>query len=276
MIETLLVAAGALGLGGIGGLWLTKRAQRAHIIDTRTAWMRTGQRVRFGPVGVISFGPLPQRLYRRGSFGALGLVNSALVIEGRRSHRGDLHLPLDRILRVDLSAVRMQIGRANVLRQALSVHHQGPDGWRVTTIMSDDLQEIATVLRREADMTVHDWGPVRSDYGPSQCTRMTQDLYGEWFTDRDGTLYLAPDRLLFDWRDDIALDTIQRLDVLTQGTWRDRLPGAEALLRVEAHTPDGIAISGFVVRNADRWASAIQRRIDEPIPVQSGRKKKDS
>lgn len=276
MTELLLALAGALGLGGLSGLWLTRRAQRAHIIDTRTAWVRAGQRVRFGPVGVVCFAHPPQTTYTRGLFGALGITEGQLVFEGHRDHRADLRLPLTHIQRIGLCSVAVRAGRTASRKRALSIHHQGPDGWRVTTIISDDPQDSAAALSDACDLPVHDSGITRDDFGPADTTRMAQDVYGDWSPDRDGVLYLAPDRLLFNWRDAIPLDTIERLDVLTRGTWHDRLPLAEALLRVERTAPDGArAVTGFVLRRADDWASAIQQRISAPIAVQAGRKKKD-
>lgn len=277
MTELLLALAGALGLGGLSGLWLTRRAQRAHIIDTRTAWVRAGQRVRFGPVGVVCFAHPPQAICTRGLFGALGITEGQLVFEGHRAHRADLRLPLNHIQRIGLCRVTLRTGRTTRRKRALRVYAAGPNGWRVTTILSDNPQDIAAALSAACALPVHDSGTARDDFGPADTTRMIQDVYGDWFPDRDGVLYLAPDRLLFNWRDAIPLATIERLDVLARDTWRDRFPLAEALLRIEHTAPDGARnVAGFVLRHAEDWASAIQQRISAPIPVQAGRKKKDA
>lgn len=276
MIEWLLALGAAAGLGAAGAAWLSRRGLRAHIINTRTAWVRAGQRVRYGPVVAIHFGTLPQRIYSGALFGALGITDRRLVFEGHRDHRSDLYLDLDRVRRIGLCSVPVRLNRAQVERRALHVHFEGPDGWRVATLVPDDPGEIAAALARECDLPVYDCGGDRDDFGPQEATRMIQGVYGDWQPDRDGTLYLAPDRLLFDWRDAIPLDAVQRLNVLVQGNWRDRLPGAEGLLRIEHRTPeDDAAVTGFVVRRADEWAAAIQARIDGMIPVQAGRKKKD-
>ena len=259
MAEYLLALAGALGLGGLGRLWMRDRARRAHIIDTRTAWVRAGQRVQFGPFGVVSFGLLPQRTYRDGLFGALGITDGRLVFDGHRDHRADLRLPLDHIQRVGLSTVPVRAGRRTSHQRALTVHHADADGWRVTTLLSDDPGAIAAALDRLCDCPIHDSGPDRDDFGPAEATRMWQDVYGDWTAERDGDLYLAPDRLIFDWRDAIPLATIRRIDVLTQGTWRDRLPAAEGLLRIEHAAPDAESfdVTGFVARRAEAWAAAL-------------------
>ncbi|MCD4685476.1 MAG: hypothetical protein K8S97_06035 [Anaerolineae bacterium] len=269
---------GSLLLGGLGRRWITQRARRAHVIDTRTAWMRAGQRVHFGPVGAVSCGPLPRMVYRDGVFGALGVTDGRVVFEGHRDHRVDFALPFDRLCRLMLCTVSVRVtpGTSRQLR-ALALHYTEPDGWRVAVLLADDPQDIARALSTHSDLPVYDCGGRTVDFGPMPATRMAQDIYGEWSEDRDGDLYLAPDRLLFNWRDAIPLDTITRIDVLHEGRGRE----SASLLRIEHDAPDdadddsGFTVTGFVVRAADDWADALRHRIDEPIPIFAGRKKKD-
>jgi hypothetical protein len=231
--------------------------------------------VQFGPVGTANAGPLPQHVYRVAP-GALGIVDDRLVIEGQRDHSADIDLPLDRITRIGLCSVPVMAGARPVEQRALHVHYRGPEGWRVTTIVNDDPQAIAVALNRTTGLPVYDAGDARDDFGPMPAAQMQQDIYGGWEHVRDGALYLAPDRVIFNWRDALPLDTIERLDVLHQGTWRDYLPDAEGLLRIEHVTEDDTrTATGYVVRRADEWAAAIQRHIRTPVPVQMGRKKKD-
>lgn len=280
MIE--VVTGGVIGsllLGGLGGRWIVQRARRAHVINTRTAWVRAGQRVRFGPVGAISYGPLPQMVYRQGVFGAFGITDGHVVFEGHRNHRADVALSFDWLRRMVLCAVPVQIApRVSRQMRALALYYAEPDGWRVAVLLADDPQEIARALSDHSDLPVYDCGGRRRDFGPMTAMRMSQDIYGEWFEDRDGDLYLAPDRLLFNWRDAIPLDTITRIDVLHESR------GSAGLLRIEhdtAHeTSDddeaAFTVTGFVVHAAEDWADALRQRIDEPIPIFAGRKKKDA
>ncbi len=278
MIEPLIGLGALTGVSAatlLSRLWLQRRAQRAHVRNTRTAWMRAGRRVRFGPVGTSNAGPLPQHSYRL-QFGALGIVDDRLVIEGHRDHHADIELPPSSIARVGLCIVPVQAGARVTDRRALHVHYTGPGGWRVATIVTDDPQAIAMALHRHTGLPVYDSGTARDDFGPMPATQMQQDIYGDWDPVREGDLYLAPDRVIFNWQDAIALETIARIDVLRQGTWRDRLPDAEGLLRIEHTTgaDDAHAVTGYVVRRAGEWAAAIQRHIRAPIPVQIGRKKR--
>ncbi|MEL7674980.1 MAG: hypothetical protein AAGU78_14670, partial [Chloroflexota bacterium] len=116
----------------------------------------------------------------------------------------------------------------------------------------------------------------------------------EWHAEREGTLYLAPDRLLFDWRDAILLDTIEQIGVVERApgeddvlrsVWRaipqlyalTRAPGENergevlrVMHRIDAETYD---VVGFAAPQAEAWAEAIAARASGRLAV--GRKKKD-
>lgn len=264
--ELLLLALGALGIGGAGRWWGRRRAQRDHVNRVQTEWVRAGQIVHYGPVGAVCYGSRPRRTYTGGVPGAVGLAGGRLVFEGQPHSQFDVRIPFGAIQWIGLSTIPVGVGRST---RALTVHTRGADGWRVVVVVVDDPVELAQQIGQECGLPVYDSGPARDDYGPDRALRMNQDLYGEWLPDREDDLYLAPDWLLFGWRDAIPLEQVRRLDVLTQGGH------AAALLRVEYEPPDsaGGAVAGFVVRGAAQWAAAIQRRID--APVHTGRKKKE-
>lgn len=276
--ELVLLIVGALGIGGAGAgaLWRRRRGQRDHVIRVRTAWVRAGQIVRCGPIGAVCLGTRPQRLYRAGRFGALGITGEHLVFEGHHRNTESLSVPLANLRHIGLTTVRIWAGRTAIHRRALAVHYTAPDGWRVATFAADEASELAQALSDESRLPVYDSGKDRDDFGPARALRMTQDVYGEWREDREGDLYLAPDRLLFNWRETIPLDDIRRLDVYAQGgRLRGLNPRAQDLLRVEYGEPgDHAAIAGYTVRRADRWADAIRRRADAPLEVYAGRKRK--
>jgi hypothetical protein len=95
-----------------------------------------------------------------------------------------------------------------------------------------------------------------------------QDIYGEWHADRTGDLYLAPDRLLFDWRTVISLAALQQLDVYQVGQ-------GNPLLCVTYAGSDGAPqVEGFQVQAAARWAEALVQRLDVPLQIHRGRKRK--
>ncbi|HVO70259.1 MAG TPA: hypothetical protein VMT24_09445 [Aggregatilineaceae bacterium] len=272
--ELLVLLVGALGASGAGRMWWLYRAQRRYVASVQTEWVRAGQIVHYGPVAASCLGQRPSAVYSRDVFGALGITDGRLVFSGRRSSRFDASIPLASIHRIGLTTLPVQAGTLSTRKRALAVHYDSPDGWRVGVFVTKEPPEIAQALANESGLPVHDSGGERDDCGPAHATRMLEDVYGDWTPDRDGVLYLAPDRLLFNWRDPILLDDIRRLDVVTK---RSVNPLAPDLLRVEHETADGEPhVTGFVVRRARRWAEAILRRTDVPLDVHLGRKAKNS
>jgi hypothetical protein len=235
----------------------------------RTVWVRAGLIVRYGPVGAMCHGLHPRRAYGRGLFGAAGLAAEALVFDGQHSSACNARIPLEQIQRLSLVTVALPAGRQT---RAFAVHHDSPDGWRVAVFSGESVPDLAEALSAESAVPLHDAGEGQDDFGPARATRMIQDIYGEWTPDREGMLYLAPDRLLFEWREAIPLATMARLDVYHSGGRR-----AEALLRVEYAAPDGAhQVGGFLVDHAGRWAEAIARRADVSLAVHEGRKRKEA
>jgi hypothetical protein len=272
--ELLVLLFGALGVSGAGGVWWLYRAQRRHVVRVQTDWVRAGQIVRYGPVGASCYGQRPRGLYNQEVFGALGITDGRFVFTGHRSSRFDASIPLGSIHRIGLTTLPVQAGTLSTRKRALAVHYDSPDGWRVGIFVTKELAEVAQALAEESGLPIHDSGGERDDYGPAHATRMAEDVYGDWTPDREGDLYLAPDRLLFNWRDPILLDGIRRLDVIARRSFN---PLAPDLLRVEHGTADGKPhVTGFVVRRARRWAEAILRRTDVPLDVHLGRKTKNS
>jgi hypothetical protein len=272
--EILVLLVSALGASGAGGAWWLYRAERRHVVRMQTEWVRAGQIVHYGPVGASCFGQRPGAILGGGVFGALGITDGNLVFTGRRSSRFDASIPLTSIRRIGLTTLAVQAGNIIARKRALAIHYDSPDGWRVGLFVTREPAEVAQALAEESGLPIHDSGSERDDYGPARATRMTEDVYGDWSPDREGDLYLAPDRLLFNWRDPILLDAIRRLDVIAK---RGVNPLAPDLLRVEHETPEGEPlVTGFVVRRARRWAEAILRRTEVPLDVHLGRKTKTS
>lgn len=240
----------------------------AHVNRVRTAWVRAGAWVRFGPVEAVCRGLLPRRVYGRGAAGAVGIVGDALVFAGQRSSAYDVRIPAAKVQRLSLVTVRLRLGRR---ARALAVHYDSPDGWRVATLSGPALAGLAEALAEVCNLPVHNAGDGRDDFGPDRALRLVQDVYGQWSADRQGELYLAPDRLLFDWRIVTPLEALARLDVYPQEGRR-----GGALLRVTWVGPDGVSqVEGFQVRRASQWAEALQRRADAPVQIFAGRKRKN-
>ncbi|MEP0762114.1 MAG: hypothetical protein HRF48_05180, partial [Chloroflexota bacterium] len=215
----------ALEVSG-GGWWWQRRRRRAHVIRVRTAWVRTGLVVRYGPVGVVCHGLRPRCTYGRGVSGAAGIAGDALAFEGQGRSAFNMRVALEQVQRLSLVTIALPASRR---ARALAVHYDSPDGWRVATFSGRDIPELAGALSGACALPLHDAGEGRDDFGPARATRMIQDIYGEWTPEREGALYLAPDRLLFEWREAMPLAAMARLDVYHGGGGRR----AGALLRVE-------------------------------------------
>jgi hypothetical protein len=264
-IEWAALAAGAVGLSGVGRAWWARRALHAHVVATRTAWVRAGRRVTFGPVGVLSYGTRPRRRYGRPVAGAAGVADGALIFKGQDA-RYDLEALLATLCYLSLTSLARAGPRWGPSRRVLAVHFTSPDGWRVAALASDEVGALGEALASATGLPLHDSGDRRDDFGPAPAVRMVEDVYGDWTRDRARPLYLAPDRLLFGWRDAILLSAIRRLDVDDAG--------GGALLRVEHETSGGVEAIGFMLDDAPAWAEAIAQRIDVPLQVTTGRKKK--
>lgn len=73
-----------------------------------------------------------------------------------------------------------------------------------------------------------------------------------------GDLYLAPDRLLFDYQDPIHLVQIQCLDVYHKGVLGRLNPFDDQLLHIEYATPEGERrVIGYVLPKAEAFGQAI-------------------
>lgn len=263
MAREMVLGAGST-LWWLGGP-LARRALKGFVRRTQTEWARAGRVIHWGPVSAVCVAALPG-WSGGGIDGALGLVDGGLVFAGRRAPACDGALPFEALRWVGLR--RAQGWRRGGLR--LAVHAERSGRWHVAVFGLDEIASFAEALAVHAGLPLKDAGAGREDFGPDDALRLTEDVYGEWHAERAGTLYLAPDRLLFDWRDAIALDTIEQIGVV------ERAPharGSGALVRVQ-HTvgDDAFDVVGFAVPQAGAWATAIAARASGRLTV--GRKEK--
>jgi hypothetical protein len=276
----LIVLAALAGLGGIGGIASVAemRSRRRYVARVRAEWVRAGRIVHYGPIGATCYGRRPHSVYNTsdGSFGALGLVDSKLVFVGRGSVAYTAILPFEAIRWAGTRLITVSGGRSPSETRALIIHYDGPDGWYVYTFAGKQIYPFSEALEQIAGLTVHQPAFEREDYGPAHVTRLNQDIYGQWTLDRRGELYLAPDRLLFDWHGPILLSQFRQADVYSKGGLNELNPFAEELLRIEYEDADGEPHTvGFQVRHADKWADFIAQRTQLPVEYHTGRKKKE-
>lgn len=277
--ELIIGATAALGSAGVAGAWwaVGRRALGQHVIRTRTDWVRAGQIVHYGPIAATCYGSRPHQVYRGGLPGALGLTDNRMTFVGHRRSKHNITVRLDCVRWIGRGLISVARGRLVTRADGVMIHYQGPGGWHVATFVLNDPDEFLRALTAETGLTYTDYGPDRPDFGPIRAARLTQDVYGDWHLDRQYDIYLAPDRLLFDWRDPILLSGIRQLDELTRGGWFERVASSGELLRIEYNRPDGSPeVVGIAVRNVPAWSAAIARRIDSPLTIQAGRKKKEN
>jgi len=252
--EILLVVAGTLGLGSVGGWWWMRRASRDHVIRTRTAWVRAGMIIRYGPVGALCLGHTPRAHAAGGVVGALGITAHALHFDGWRARHHDRDIPLEGIRHILVGRVRAGRGPVARARVVVRVLHQDDEQrWHESAFVVDDPAALAAALADRCGAPVHDDPDSPLTYGPDRAARLDLSDEGDWLTVREGDLYLAPGLLIFNWAESLPLDRVAYLDVVG---------GARPVLRIELH--DG-SVTGFEVDDPGAWADAIHAQSDVPI-----------
>jgi hypothetical protein len=304
MIAAALIIAFGLPLDTvIRGVREMKR-RRGHVARVEDEWRRAGRDIRLPPVRAKYYGSEPPKVYDwRHTSGALGLVDGQMIFVPRDDRPG-LMIPFERICWIGTRAITIREGwgksQRQVSREALIVHYEGDDEWTgqprycVAAFLTKARIEIAGALSAETGLTYHVSEP-REDFGPERATRLRQDIYGQWspaprsprylsvFAPADlpsdwlsqGDLYLAPDRLLFDYQDPIYLAQIRRLEVYHKGVLGRLNPFDDELLRIEYATPEGEnRVTGYALRQGEAFGQAIHDFTGAPWEVHTGRKKK--
>lgn len=245
--------------------WPGERAAARYARDMRTAWARAGRTIHWGPVRAICVASLPG--WPGGKVdGVLGLVDGGLVFAGRHAADCDGYVPFDAVRWIALRRARRWRGGA----RQIAVHAERSGRWQVAVFALEGVVSLAEALASRTGCPVYDAGAGREDFGPARALRMYEDVYGEWHADREDQLYLAPDRLLFGWRDAIPLENVEEISVLARAP---REQGRGAVLRVAARIDDEtFDVAGFGVARAEAWADAMVRRAGGALTV--GRMKK--
>ncbi len=284
-MEIFVIILLAAGVGA--ALYWDQYTQRAHIMRLRDAW--ADRAVAVPPVGTISYGDFPPRHSTRRVYGALALVDDCLTFTGHRESLHDCAVPVASLRWIGLRARYKNTWNRRIATPELIVHADTPAGWRVYTFTDGALKRFADQVAQTIGLTMHDMDETFEDFGPEPAVHLNQDALGNWQRltpetfdpaapppDWDGlrhTLYLAPDRLLYDWQHAIPLDTIRRIDMHAAGKLN---PFSENLLKIE-HTADGEPrVTGFLLPNVGDWAGIIEQHISAPVIYHAGRQTTDS
>lgn len=250
--------------------WPGQRALAKFVRHTQTEWVRAGRVIHWGPVSASCTMSLPG--WSGGKVnGALALVDGGLEFAGRHATVCDRYVPFEAVRSVALR--RAYRWRAGARR--LAVHAERSGRWQVAVFALDGAISLAEALSARTGCPLQDAGSGREDFGPALALRVREDIYGEWHADREDQLYLAPDRLLFGWRDAIPLESIEQISVLeyAPGEVRRREPSRGELLRImQRLDEETYDVVGFRLARATPWAEAIAVASGGSLEI--GRKKK--
>ncbi len=260
-----------LGLGiailvlGIALWFNARKTPRLHQVaaEIQAAWQASGFAVRYGPVPATWFGFRGEDNFR----GVLAIRDDSFLFACRAEAPYLLSVPLDRIRWIGF----WQDFGSYSEKRAVRIEVEAPDFWQVLTFVLGPMEEFAQQLSEAAQIPV-DYSGGGVETGPVRAERLFQNVYGQWQQERHGLLFLAPDRLLFDWREPIFLTSIRRLDVSYTNS---PSPLAVDTLRIDYEDAEGAARAvGFKLRDADDWAEMLSLRTDIPVERASSRKKK--
>jgi hypothetical protein len=109
----------------------------------------------------------------------------------------------------------------------------------------------------------HGGEQAREDFGPTdRAMRLTRSSDGVWHDVDQGTLYLAPDRLLFNWRDAILCSAMQRVERTLKQADHVLSSQDNTILRIDYTGSDGSSQTvGFQVSRRGEWVQQLQRKL---------------
>lgn len=267
-------------IGLAAALVWDRRTQADYMARMGRAWTDAGHTLALGPFGAICHGDRPHGFQHR-IYGALVLTPERLLFAGQRVHTYDLDAPPEWVRWIGVRTNIEPKGRRMFERRGLLVHLETPDGWRVYTFTElAGPEDIAQQIAAQCGLDMHDIGTAYEDFGPAPAQYVRLGPGDTWTPavpdqldpaalppDWDGlacTLYLAPDRLLFDWRHPVLLAALHRVDAYPVG--HPRNPFDLDLLRIEVdQVGAGPQIVGFVVDNAGDWADEIAGKVAVPV-----------
>jgi len=270
----------ALLLVIVGGALIWDRVtQRGYVAQVQADWQQAGRAIIAGPVGVICHGSRPPGTTPERVLGALGVADDQLIFSGNRAAVHDLAASLAAIRWIGLRTHVKVSWNRRIESRVLRVHLNLPGGWRVYTFSDGPVETFAQQVVAACGVTLHDVGEGFEDFGPAPAVYLVQDAAGDWTPaladplelampppDWDGlrhTLYLAPDRLLFDWTHAFPLADIRRVSLYAKG---DALnPFEYGLLRVDYSRDGAPRAAAFLLHHASDWAGIIEQRTNIPV-----------
>jgi hypothetical protein len=211
IILAILVIGGAL-------VW-DQATQVRHVGRIRQVWASANRDVAIPPVRSICHGMYPPGPMTERIVGALGVVDGGLTFTGQRADTFDFATPLSAIRWVGLRTLVKRSWNKRIEWPELVIHAETPAGWRVYSFTEGPISAFAQRLAEITSLDLHEIGEGFEDFGPLPAIHLVEETAGEWSRrtdpavdldtlspDWDGldyTLYLAPDRLLYEWANPI-------------------------------------------------------------------------
>jgi hypothetical protein len=273
----------------IGGALVWDQAmQQRHVGHIRQQWAGADRTVAIPPIRTICHGHYPPGPMTERIVGALGVVDGALTFSGQRADTFDFATPLAAIRWIGQRTVVKRSWTKRIEWPELIIHAETAVGWRVYTFTEGPITTFATQLAAITGLGLHEIGEGFEDFGPFPAIYLVENAAGRWqrLTDPgvdlddlppewdgiDHTLYLTPDRLLYDWANPILLAQIRRVDVYApRGTSRFN-PYDRPLLRIEYMDAAGDRrAAGFLTSTAGDWAGVLENRLDVTVAHHAGR-----
>ncbi len=285
-MEISLIILAILVIGGV--LAWDQITQVRHVGHIRQTWTSADRNIAIPPIRSICHGKYPPGPMTTRIVGALGVVDGALTFTGQRADTFDFTTPLDAIRWVGLRTLVKHSWSKRIEWPELIIHAETPASWHVYTFTEGPVTAFAKRLAEMTHLDLHEIGESYEDFGPFPAIHLIEDAAGEWarrtdpavdlanlppeWDGLDHTLYLAPDRLLYDWANPILLAHIERVDVYApQGTSRFN-PFDLPLLRIEHTNSAGDRqVAGFLTHTAGDWAGVLEHRLTVPVAHHAGR-----
>lgn len=271
-------------------------SRREHARRVQATWQRQGRTIHHPPVTAEYYGsePLGSHTSARADVGALGVCDRRLLFV-KRGFSSEVYIDLDTVRWVGTREISVQQGKSSVRKDFLIIHFEGGRTWQVAAFILDKkaYATLPAAIAQQTGLHEEHLGSSREDHGPSRALRMAQDVYGQWrpahadgtprtdsltpapnWLNLHGKLYLAPDRLLYNFTEAIPLAQVRRIDLYGKGGLHRLNPFGEELLRVEYVDGDEHHVAGFLVQWGGSWADALYRQAGIPVQTHEGRKKK--
>jgi hypothetical protein len=269
-----LLLVGAILAVGVG-LWAFEyHLDRQYLARVQAGWEREVSH--FTPTKATRYLVHLDRWekYEKGPTGVLGLSDRDIVFSDRY-HDKDVRVPFEAVRWVGMREIEYipsfterllllrgpERARDPVRKRALIVDcefpdESGPDRWPVYAWSLPQQDELGATLAKLCRLEISTEG---GDFGPSDARRLIRGSDAKWQEYDQGALYLAPDRLLFNWDDPILYSSIQRVEAIST-VGRNRL-FSQGSFRIDYCDADGTAQTvGFQVFRGNEWAEQLRSR----------------